>query len=92
MLTQKYELAKVQEAKEIPTAKVLDFPKLPERKSFPPRTAAQYFWGQCCPSGAVSPGCLATRNGSKPTPWIPGKVLAREVFETVKTASAMGVA
>ena len=36
-LTQEYELAKVQEAKEIPTVKVLDPPNLPEKKSFPPR-------------------------------------------------------
>jgi uncharacterized protein involved in exopolysaccharide biosynthesis len=36
-LTQEYELAKVQEAKEIPTVKVLDPPNLPERKSSPPR-------------------------------------------------------
>src|SRR5208283_1607650 len=34
-LTQEYELAKVQEAKEIPTVKVLDSPNLPEKKSFP---------------------------------------------------------
>ena len=38
LLTQEYELAKVQEAKEIPTVNVLDAPLLPERKSFPPRT------------------------------------------------------
>ena len=36
-LTQEYELAKVQEAKGIPTVKVLDPPNLPEKKSFPPR-------------------------------------------------------
>jgi len=36
-LTKEYELAKVQEAKEIPTVKVLDPPNVPERKSFPPR-------------------------------------------------------
>lgn len=36
-LTQEYELAKVQEAKEIPSVKVLDVAKIPERKSFPPR-------------------------------------------------------
>jgi uncharacterized protein involved in exopolysaccharide biosynthesis len=36
-LTKEYELAKVEEAKEIPTVKVLDPPNLPERKSFPPR-------------------------------------------------------
>ncbi len=37
MLTQQYEMAKIQEAKEIPMIKVLDQPEVPERKSFPPR-------------------------------------------------------
>lgn len=37
VLTKQYELAKVQEAREIPTVKVLDQPTLPEKKSFPPR-------------------------------------------------------
>jgi capsule polysaccharide export protein KpsE/RkpR len=37
-LTKEYELAKVQEAKEIPTVKVLDAPDVPEKRSFPPRT------------------------------------------------------
>lgn len=36
-LTQEYELAKVEEAKETPSVKVLDPPDIPERKSFPPR-------------------------------------------------------
>jgi uncharacterized protein involved in exopolysaccharide biosynthesis len=36
-LTKQYELAKVQEAKEIPTVQVLDPADVPERKSFPPR-------------------------------------------------------
>jgi capsule polysaccharide export protein KpsE/RkpR len=36
-LTQQYELAKVQEAKETPSVKVLDSPDVPEKKSFPPR-------------------------------------------------------
>jgi uncharacterized protein involved in exopolysaccharide biosynthesis len=36
-LTKQYELAKVQEAKEIPPIKVLDEPDLPEKKSFPHR-------------------------------------------------------
>lgn len=37
LLTQQYELAKIQEAKEIPTVKVLDAAYVPEKKSFPPR-------------------------------------------------------
>jgi len=36
-LTKQYELAKVQEAKEIPTVKVLDVANIPDKKSFPPR-------------------------------------------------------
>jgi capsule polysaccharide export protein KpsE/RkpR len=36
-LTQEYELAKVEEVKEIPTVKVLDAPSVPQKKSFPPR-------------------------------------------------------
>src|SRR4029077_7426918 len=37
LLTQQYELAKVQEAKEIPTVKVLDEALVPTKKSFPSR-------------------------------------------------------
>jgi uncharacterized protein involved in exopolysaccharide biosynthesis len=37
LLTEQYELAKVQEAKEIPSVKLLDPAKIPEKKSFPPR-------------------------------------------------------
>lgn len=37
LLTQQYELAKIQEAKEIPAVKVFDPAELPEKKSFPPR-------------------------------------------------------
>jgi capsule polysaccharide export protein KpsE/RkpR len=36
-LTKEYEMAKVQEAKEIPTVKVLDLPNIPDKRSFPPR-------------------------------------------------------
>ena len=37
LLTQQYELAKVQEAKEIPSVKVLDAAVVPTKKTFPPR-------------------------------------------------------
>ncbi len=36
-LTKQYEIAKVQEAREIPSVKVLDMPQVPEKKAFPPR-------------------------------------------------------
>ncbi len=37
VLIKQYELAKVEEAKELPSIKVLDEPVVPEQKSFPPR-------------------------------------------------------
>ena len=37
LLNQQYELARIQEAKEIPTVNVIDPADLPEKKSFPPR-------------------------------------------------------
>ena len=37
LLNQQYELARIQEAKEIPTVNVVDPANLPERKSWPPR-------------------------------------------------------
>jgi len=37
LLRQKYELARIQEAKEIPTIKVLDQPLVPEKKTSPHR-------------------------------------------------------
>lgn len=39
MLRQNYELARIQEAKEIPVVRVLDAPNVPEKKSSPPRVA-----------------------------------------------------
>ena len=84
-LTQTYELAKVQEAKEIPTVKVLDAPNLPERKSFPPRTLIVLL------GTALAFSCGVTWifghalwEGKDPSD--PGKVLAQEVFATVKAS------
>jgi capsule polysaccharide export protein KpsE/RkpR len=38
MLTQQFELARIQEAKDVPVVRVIDLPGIPEKKSFPPRT------------------------------------------------------
>ncbi|MBO0911118.1 MAG: lipopolysaccharide biosynthesis protein [Acidobacteria bacterium] len=43
LLTEEYEFAKVQEAKEIPTVNVLDAPLVPEKKSSPKRTLIVIF-------------------------------------------------
>jgi capsule polysaccharide export protein KpsE/RkpR len=89
MLTQKYELAKVEEAKEIPTVKVLDFPKLPERNSFPPRLLLMLLGTVLSFSGGVA-WIFGHEKWEQMDPADPGKVLAQEVFETVKVATSWG--
>jgi uncharacterized protein involved in exopolysaccharide biosynthesis len=37
LLTQQYEMARIEEAKDIPAISVIDAPGIPEKKSFPPR-------------------------------------------------------
>jgi uncharacterized protein involved in exopolysaccharide biosynthesis len=82
-LTQQYELAKVQEAKETPSVKVLDPPDVPEKKSFPPRLLIIALGAMLAMAGSVSWifGNLAwdqTEQGN------PQKVFAQEVIHTVR--------
>src|SRR6185437_5073339 len=37
LLNQQYEIARIEEAKDIPAVSVIDAPGIPEKKSFPPR-------------------------------------------------------
>jgi uncharacterized protein involved in exopolysaccharide biosynthesis len=37
LLTQQYEMARIEEAKDVPAVSVIDAPGIPEKKSFPPR-------------------------------------------------------
>jgi len=37
LLTQQYELARLEEARDVPAVRVIDVPGIPEKKSFPPR-------------------------------------------------------
>jgi len=84
-LTKEYELAKVQEVKEIPTVKVLDFPNIPDKKSFPPRMLIMFL-------GTAFAFAIATT-------WVFGKeawdqtdssdtrkVFAQEVFSTIRAS------
>jgi hypothetical protein len=81
-LTQQYELAKVQEAKETPSVKVLDAASLPERKSFPPRTLIALV-GAFLVSGAAVITIVARSNWEQTDSKDPGKVFAQEVLQTV---------
>jgi hypothetical protein len=83
LLTEQYELAKVQEAKEIPTVKVLDAATVPTKKSFPPRTVVVVL-------GTLLGIALAMTWISGRTYWNsveasdPRKAFAREVFTTIQ--------
>ena len=82
-LTQQYELAKVQEAKETPSVKVLDAARVPERKSFPPRTLIALlcaFLGL----GAATMVVLVRSRWDEMDSKDVGKVFAQEVFRTAK--------
>ncbi|GAC1617535.1 MAG: hypothetical protein NVS9B13_04360 [Candidatus Acidiferrum sp.] len=78
-LTQQYELAKVEEAKETPSVKVLDSASIPERKIFPPRMVVVCL----CVAMAFLTGVagVITRDmWGKAAADNPGKVFAMEVF------------
>ena len=82
-LTQQYELAKVQEVRETPSVKVLDPARVPEKKSFPPRLLIVFLGTFLCFTFAVV-WVLGSARWEETDPQDPGKVLAQEVFATVK--------
>lgn len=81
-LTKQFELAKVQEAKEIPSVKVLDAPMVPEHKSFPPRLVI-IFLGFSFATVAGVIWVLSAARWREIDPQDPRKALAQEVFHTV---------
>jgi len=82
-LTQQYELAKVQEAKEVPSVKVLDPADVPEKKVFPPRTLL-VLTGTFLALGLGVLWVLLSDRWAKTDPQDPGKLLVLEVVSSVK--------
>ena len=82
-LTAEYELAKVEEAKETPTAKIIDDPDVPERKSFPPRLLIA-FLGMLVALSAAAAWVVGKSYWDNTKPNNPKKLFAREVFASVK--------
>lgn len=82
-LTKEYELAKVQEVKEIPVVKVLDAPNIPDKKSFPPRLLVM-FLGTALACAVATIWILARTTWEQTDSNDPRKVLAQEVFTTFK--------
>jgi uncharacterized protein involved in exopolysaccharide biosynthesis len=83
LLTEQYELAKVQEAKETPSVKVLDPAKVPEKKSFPPRLVIM-FLGTFLAFAMSLVWVLGSARWEETGPQDPRKVLLQEVTGALK--------
>jgi capsule polysaccharide export protein KpsE/RkpR len=83
-LTQEYELAKVQEAKETPSVKVLDPADVPEKKSYPPRGVMALI-GMIIAVAFGTIWILAENYWQNVEPDNPGKVFATEVLGDVRS-------
>lgn len=89
LLTEQYELAKVEEAKETPSVKVLDPGRVPEKKSFPPRLLMILLGTFLVVTSAVI-WTLGTQRWEETDPNDPRKVLAQEVVATLKARAPWG--
>jgi uncharacterized protein involved in exopolysaccharide biosynthesis len=84
-LTQQYELAKVEEAKETPSVNLLDPANLPENKSFPPRVAIMLL-GTAIAGVFAGAWVLACQKWARLEPGDPHKMFAVEVWNDVRHA------
>jgi uncharacterized protein involved in exopolysaccharide biosynthesis len=82
LLTQQYELAKVQEAKETPSVKILDPATIPEKKSYPPRLLI-IFLGTFFAVSVSLVWVLGSKHWAETDAQDPRKVLAQEVASTM---------
>jgi uncharacterized protein involved in exopolysaccharide biosynthesis len=82
-LTQENELAKVQEAKETPSVKVIDPAEVPERRSYPPRMLITIL-GTCLSVAGAMTFIFLASNWREIDQNDPRKILAREMFQSAK--------
>ncbi|HKS74033.1 MAG TPA: GNVR domain-containing protein [Terriglobales bacterium] len=79
MLTQQYEMAKIQEAKEIPTVKILDVAAVPEKKASPPR-AVIVIVGALFAFALAATWILGHARWDRMDPLDPRRQLGEEIF------------
>lgn len=82
ILTKQYEMARVEEAREVPSIKVLDVAAVPERKSFPPRIVLIIVGTMLAVAGA-SFWLIYWARWQLVDVKDPRKVLLNEIFQTV---------
>lgn len=88
-LTQQDEMAKVEEAKEIPSVKILDPPLIPEEKSFPPRLLV-VFLGTLTTLLAGIVWILTTSAWEVLDPNDPRKMIMRQIRSDIKGSVSWG--
>jgi capsule polysaccharide export protein KpsE/RkpR len=86
-LTQQYEMAKVQEAKEVPSVKVLDAPDVPDKKVFPPRLLIVAL-AACAAFAACVMWIFAKSRWDALEPEDPGRLLALNVYASFRRVPA----
>jgi uncharacterized protein involved in exopolysaccharide biosynthesis len=89
LLTQQYELAKIEEAKEIPTVKILDAADIPERKSSPHRLSI-IAMGTLFSFVAAAAWCLFRSIWNEVNASDPRKVLAQSIWQRVLESGPVG--
>jgi capsule polysaccharide export protein KpsE/RkpR len=83
MLSKEYEIAKVEEAREVPSVAVLDAPTIPQKKSSPHRLVIMLLGTAF--SFCLAMGIVLGRNGWEEIETDdPRKILAVEIFSTVR--------
>jgi uncharacterized protein involved in exopolysaccharide biosynthesis len=83
LLTQQYEMARIEEAKDVPVVTVIDPPGVPEKKSFPPRILLTLLFTFLSFAGA-STLILIRDHWAKVDPYDPSKMLAAEVLPVLQ--------
>lgn len=83
LLTEQYEMARIEEAKDVPVVSVIDSPGIPEKKAFPRRVLLTLFL-TLFTFAAVSGLILAREHWSTLDPADPRQALATEVLASLR--------
>ncbi len=82
LLTQQYEIARIQEAKDIPVVNVIDAPGIPEKKSFPRRKLTTLIMTMLV-LAAASAWLIARHHWNNLSPQDPRRIFAEEILLTL---------
>ena len=82
LLTQQYEIARIQEAKDIPVVNIIDAPGIPEKKSFPPRKLLTLILTMLV-LGATSTWLIIRHHWNNISVHDPRRIFANEILQTL---------